>query len=279
MKNPSFEIMLLLIISILSITLDSLVSLTILALVSFLWFLFSHPTRKQILFFSILVLSSVWGITFSQALFYPSTQKSVLFVILSEETPILGDFTGGLAIYSEGLIHGAFQSLRFIATISAGFAVSLCVGPTTLIRGLNYFRVPTHLAFTAATVFRFIPLTLEESTTALRAQRMRGLRIFGKCGLNLFTTLFKLSKPIIAASIRRSETITFSMLSRAYNPNIKQPKIELPKIEKKEKIFIISLCSITGFIIFAKILLMLHTNGLFSYSYFGIFYRITSKLL
>ncbi len=271
--------MFLLIISILSITLDSLVSLTILSLGSFSWFLFSHPTKKQILFFSILVLSSVWGIIFSQALFYPSTQKTVLFVLLSDRTPILGSFTGGVAVYSEGLIFGAFQSLRFIATISAGFAVSLCVDPTTLIRGLSSFRIPTHLAFTVATVFRFIPLTLEESMTALRAQRMRGLRVFSKCGLNIFITLFKLSKPVIAASIRRSETITFSMLSRAYNPNKKQPNIELAQIGKRQKIFIVFLWSITGLIICLKILLLLHINGLFSFSFFDFFYQTTSKLL
>ena len=278
-KNPKFEIILLLIISILSITLDSLISLAILSLSSFLWFLFSHPTRKQIFFFSILVISSIWGIIFSQALFYPSTKKTILFVLLSKETPILGNFTGGVVFYLEGLIYGAFQSLRFIATISAGFAVSLCVDPTTLIRGLNSFRIPTHLSFTVATVFRFIPLTLEEFMTALRAQRMRGLRVFGKCGLNIFMTLFKLSKPVIAASIRRSETITFSMLSRAYNPNVKQTNIELLKMGRREKRLIISLCTITGLIICSKILLILHTNKLFSFSSFEFFYRITSKYL
>ena len=61
---------------------------------------------------AILLLLGLWGSMFSQALFFAQTPRTPLFVIIEPTMPVLGQITGGLYIYREGVIYGAVQGLR-----------------------------------------------------------------------------------------------------------------------------------------------------------------------
>jgi energy-coupling factor transport system permease protein len=72
---------------------------------------------------SLLLLLGLWGSMFSQALFFAQTPRTPVMVLLEPGAGILGSFTGGIAVYREGILYGAVQGLRSAIMLTAGLLV------------------------------------------------------------------------------------------------------------------------------------------------------------
>ena len=109
--------------------LDGRTKLLILFLVAVLAIVVDNPRTLFLLFTATLLLhlsartsiykwQVLWGSMFSQALFFAQTPRTPLFVIIEPTMPVLGQITGGLYIYREGVIYGAVQGLRSAMMLS-----------------------------------------------------------------------------------------------------------------------------------------------------------------
>lgn len=257
-SDPRFQLGFLIFIGLLAILLDGVLSLALLAAAGLSRALLSRPTLRQFLILLFLIFFSVWGFMFSQGLFYRGIPRTILAVIIPPGAPIIGPLTGGLSISYEGVLYGASQSLRIVATLSAGLAVGWSADPARLLAGMTALRMPHALAFCITTAVRFLPLTFEEAHTALRAQRMRGLRPYRRP----LQTLLRIAKPVLAASIRRSETIAHAAASRGYQPDLRRSSLRPLRMSFAEKSMLAALGAVFLFILAAKMLYFLYESGL-----------------
>jgi len=129
-------------------------------------------------------LLTVWGTMLSQALFYASVPRTVLFELIPRDCPVLGDVTGGLTVTREGLVYGAVQSMRIVTMIGLGLLVCWTTDAGSFLAALVRLRVPYGVAF-------------------------RGwLRPWG------WVSVFK---PVFANAIRRSRALALSVASRGFD--------------------------------------------------------------
>jgi energy-coupling factor transport system permease protein len=139
-----------------------------------------------------------------------------LFWAGAPRTPWLA--VGPVVVWREGVVHGAVQSLRFVATTLAGAALALSTPPDRLASGLVALRVPGGAAFLATTALRFVPLALEEWRTVRRARARRGAAVAAwRLDLRLVAEAAML-RPVIARAIRRSVVLAESLELRGFDP-------------------------------------------------------------
>lgn len=163
----------------------------------------------------------VWSTMLSQGFFYAAKTRTVLLTII----PSSGggdDYFAGVALTQEGLLYGAVQSMRFVATALAGLTASLSTGPERMLAALAWFRVPTALAFMTATALRFLPLLVEEVALVRQARRFRGYRFrWYQLPQEIGYLL-----PVIAGALRKAETLAESVTSRGFDP--RRPRTQYP---------------------------------------------------
>ncbi|MDA1001290.1 MAG: energy-coupling factor transporter transmembrane component T [bacterium] len=273
--DPRFQVVFLIFIGLFSVLLDGELSLALLAAAGLSCALLSRPTAKQLLILFLLIFFSVWGFMFSQGFFYRGAPRTTLAVIIPPETPFIGPLTGGLALSYEGVRYGASQSLRIIATLSAGLAVGWSADPARLLAGLTALRMPHALAFCITTAVRFLPLTFEETHTALRAQRMRGLRPHRRP----LQTLIRIARPVLAAAIRRSETVAHAAASRGYRPDRQRSNLQPLRMSLAEKSMLAALGAAFLFILAVKTLYFLYESGLSYFPALQGLYQFTREVL
>lgn len=163
----------------------------------------------------------VWSTMLSQGFFYAAKTRTVLLTII----PSSGggdDYFAGVALTQEGLLYGAVQSMRFVATALAGLTASLSTGPERMLAALAWFRVPTALAFMTATALRFLPLLVEEVALVRQARRYRGYRF--RCYRVPQEIGYLL--PVIAGALRKAETLAESVTARGFDP--RRPRTQFP---------------------------------------------------
>ncbi len=278
-RDPRFQAAVLFSMGVLSVTLDSVVSLGALAAAGLAWALATRPSLRRLLLLVAALGFAVWGLMFSQALFYRSLPRTILFVLISPEAPIVGALTGGVAIYYEGIFHGAVQSLRLIATLSAGLAVAWTFEPSALLASFSALRLPHTLAFCATAAVRFLPVTAEEAQIALRAQRMRGLRLGGGGGFNAVRALAAITRPVLAASIRRAEMAALAAASRAYDPERRRTSLSPLSMTRWEKFVLLGTVLLTASVVAAKTLYLLYAAGLYHHPLLSQLYTFTREIL
>ena len=278
-RDPRFKLVMLLYLGVLAVTLDAIPALAALAGAGFACALAARPSARQFFLLALLLTSTVWGLMFSQALFYHTAPRTVLFVVFPPDFPLLGPLTGGLAAYREGIAHGAAQSLRLIATISAGLAFAWTTEPNRIYAGISALRLPHSLAFCAATALRFIPVTALEAQHALRAQRMRGLRLAGRGGLNAPRALLAVTRPVIVASIRRAETVALAAASRAYDPGRERTTLRPLAMTAGEKTLLLASGGLLLLAVLAKVLYLLYATGISYHPALLPLYALTPEIL
>lgn len=155
----------------------------------------------------------VWSTMLSQGFFYVGKPRTVFLTIIPPSGAGYDHFAG-VALTKEGLLYGAVQSLRFVATALAGLTASLSTGPERMLAALSWFRVPTSLAFMTTTALRFLPLLVEEVALVRQARRYRGYRFrWYKLPQEIGFLL-----PVIAGALRKAETLAESVTSRGFDP-------------------------------------------------------------
>ena len=150
------------------------------------------------------LLGMVWGTVLSQGLFYDELPRLPLLEL------------GPLTLWREGVFWGAVQSLRFVAPLLAGMAVTVSTPPDRLHAALLRLRVPFGVAFLAATALRTVPQTARVVLEVRRARARRGRPAWKRspwAWLRLEVALFR---PVVAESLRRARTLAESLDSRGF---------------------------------------------------------------
>jgi energy-coupling factor transport system permease protein len=179
-------------------------------------------SRGWVLIAGLLALIA-WTTTLTQGFFYPPMSPSSARWTLVD--PIdFGDWRfPGLAVTAEGLAHGAVQSLRLLATALAGLSLCLSTSPERILAALVRLRLPASLAFMTMAALRFLPLVIDEVRIVRQARRLRGyrFRLLGLAGdrLGSYRSELLLLLPVVAASLRRAESLAESVTARGFDPS------------------------------------------------------------
>lgn len=87
--------------------------------------------------------------------------------------PVLGQITGGLYVYREGVIYGAVQGLRSATMLTLGLFVCWTSDPRQLLKALMAWRLSPQIAFMLVTAIRFLPVLAAEAGEVIIALRLR----------------------------------------------------------------------------------------------------------
>lgn len=199
--------------SLLVVLAGSLTLLGGLAIAGLLIFVLSYPRRPQRRLAFITCALLVWGMMFSQALFYSRSPRYALIVICEPNWL----FTDGLKVYVQGIRHGAIQSLRVVAVMLTGYAVCFSTEPDRFLRGLRAAGVPFSLAFMAVSAVRFIPVVAQEFHTARLAMRLKGYRPFRNGVRDTIASEIAGLRPVLVGAIRRSQQVALSIVTRGFS--------------------------------------------------------------
>jgi energy-coupling factor transport system permease protein len=209
---------------------------------------------------SLLLLLGLWGSMFSQALFFAQTPRTPVMVLLEPGAGILGSFTGGIAVYREGILYGAVQGLRSAIMLTAGLLVCWTSDPRQLLKALVAWRLSPQIAFMLVTAVRFLPVLAAEAGEILIALRLRSGTEMGR--KSVIRHLPYIAKPLLARCLRRSQTLALSVTSRGvFLSKVK----EFDVWEKTEKVSCLFLTAAVIFVLFSKLLYLLSEQGY----YFG----------
>lgn len=117
--------------------------------------------------------------------------------------------------HTELIIEKIFLSLRVVFQLAAisesVFIVMKLVSPLEIVKSLNF--LPKTLQILLSMTFYFIPMLMKEYETIRAIQSVRGL------GLTLFSRVFFpifVVIPLLHRVFQRTETITYTVLSRGY---------------------------------------------------------------
>ena len=279
--EPRTKILIMLISGCLVILLDSPNALLACFLGSLSLIAFSRPTLRQIRLLLIFLFFTTWGLLYSQAIFYNEFPRTVLLTLVPAELPVIGEATGGIRIYREGLFHGIVQSLRFNTTLVIGFFIVWSTQPRDLLLALVRLRVPGTLAFMVTTALHFIPMIANETAAVIRSQRLRGFRYLR---FNLRATIrgiLNSFRPILAGNIRRATRLGESVESRGFSSDTVMHRTSLRTLKMGPWDFsllaLLSLCLIG--ICCLKILYFCYLNGIYYQSWLRGVYTFTREVL
>jgi len=217
----------------------------------------------------------VWGAMLSQGLFYSRFPRTVLVEIW----PSGRLFREGLNIYTEGIQHGLFQSLRLKAVMLTGYAICFTTQPDAFFRGLTAMRVPFALSFMAVTAIRFIPVVAQEFSTVRRAMRLKGYRPFRNGIRDTLLTEVAGLRPILAGTIRRSEEVAVSIVTRGFAFGAPRTSLREQRIRPRGWALLVALATVTLSAALCKTLFWLYQQEVYYHSSLRWAYRIAREWL
>ncbi len=279
--EPRTKILVMMICGCLVILLDSPSALFVCFVTCILLFTFSRPTLRQIRLLLIFLFFTTWGLIYSQSIFYSEFPRTVLFTLVPIEFPIIGELTGDIIVYREGVFHGIIQSLRFNTTLVIGCYIVWTTQTRDLLMALLKLRIPSALAFMVTTALKFIPSITNETAAIIRSQRLRGFRYFR---LNLFASVFGIInsfRPILAGIIRRATHLGDSVESRGFSTKITANRTSLLTLRLRvwdySILTVLSLCLIS--VIGLKLVYFCYENGIYYAPWLRYVYTFTREIL
>lgn len=217
-------------ISILAVLAESLVLLSSLALLGAAIFFLGRPNRSQVRFVLLFAALLVWGLMFSQSIFYNQFPRDALVTIF--EPNLL--FREGLEIYVQGIHHGAIQSFRMLAVCLTGFAICFSTEADQFLRGLVAVKVPYSLSFMAVSAIQFAPVAVDELRQIRCAMRLKGYRPLARGARQTVRTEIGGLRAVLAGTIRRSEEKALSILTRGFDIDGTRTSLVDDKLSAKE---------------------------------------------
>ncbi len=211
--SPLTRLILLISVNILAISLDKVENLVFLTLASLGVWASTRPDIRKVKFTLMIVLPVMWSIVLMQGLFYRGEPKTVLLVIIPQSTPILGQLTGGVYLYYQGLIYGLIQSLRLVSAVLVGLAVAWSTTESELIKTLR--AGSKKLAVAVGIAIRSLDVVSSELNIAMLNTRLTSKKA-------LFLRIERIIKPLVVQVLRRSYIMTLALLSRGFNPDSKE---------------------------------------------------------
>lgn len=252
--DPRVKIIGLLCISVYAVMLENTAPLIILFSVSWILACIERVEWSKLRLLLFLVVLTVWGTMFSQSIFYFEEPRTVLLNLVNAETPLIGKWTGDISIYREGFRYGAVQSLRFASMMTFGFLFCWSTDTGKMLSGMLQLRVPYVLAFMTVTAIRFIPAIMDEFATVILAMRMRGGRVLSFNPARLLGNWLKLIRPVFINCYRRSNILSLSIQSRAFQPSAARSTAESRQLGMGEKALLSVILLSTTVLVVLKIL-------------------------
>lgn len=208
------KLLVLFLVAVLAIVIDNPRTLFLLFTASLLLHLFARTSVYKWQVLAILLLLGLWGSMFSQALFFAQTPRTPLIVLIEPSMPVLGQITGGLSVYREGVIYGAVQGLRSSILLTLGLFVCWTSDPRQLLKALISWRLSPQIAFMLVTAIRFLPVLAAEAGEVIIALRLRSDTQVGR--KSVIRHLPYIAKPLLARCLRRAQTLALSVVSRGF---------------------------------------------------------------
>jgi len=201
-----------------------------------------------VLLLSIITIRIVWKIPFRSI--KPIISISLLVLILhilftSGENYILKPFFG-FSLKLDGLFSGLTIVCRLAALMLLLPILTETASVQKIAQGLVYFCINYRAAFIITTAFNLIPVFREESRAIMDAQKLRGSASFEKghffAKLKAYPALVV---PLVLGAMRKAQSASAAMDSRAFGAFKKRTWLEKPVIKAHDYLFL------AGFLIFS----------------------------
>ena len=264
--NGRTKLLVLFLFAILMITVDNPRTLFVLFSFTLLLHIAARTSIYKWKVLAVLLLLGLWGSMFSQALFYAQTPRSPLFVIISPEAGILGQLTGGLYVYREGILYGAVQGLRSASMLTLGLLVCWTSDPRQLLQAMLAWRLSPQLAFMLVTAIRFLPVLAAETGEIITALQLRSDSQRGRTAV--LRHLPYIAKPLLARCLRRAQTLALSVVSRGFFRAEARKRKEVWALSERSAC--VALAVLVVAVVSSKLLYLLSEQGF----YFGVFRQI-----
>lgn len=264
--NGRTKLLVLFLFAILMITVDNPRTLFVLFSFTLLLHIVARTSIYKWKVLAVLLLLGLWGSMFSQALFYAQTPRSPLFVIISPEVGILGQLTGGLYVYREGILYGAVQGLRSASMLTLGLFVCWTSDPRQLLQAMLAWRLSPQLAFMLVTAIRFLPVLAAETGEIITALQLRSDSQRGRTAV--LRHLPYIAKPLLARCLRRAQTLALSVVSRGFFLAGARKRKEVWALSERSACAALAVLVVA--VVSSKLLYLLSEQGF----YFGVFRQI-----
>lgn len=264
--NGRTKLLVLFLFAILMITVDNPRTLFVLFSFTLLLHIVARTSIYKWKVLAVLLLLGLWGSMFSQALFYAQTPRSPLFVIISPEAGILGQLTGGLYVYREGILYGAVQGLRSASMLTLGLLVCWTSDPRQLLQAMLAWRLSPQLAFMLVTAIRFLPVLAAETGEIITALQLRSDSQRGRTAV--LRHLPYIAKPLLARCLRRAQTLALSVVSRGFFIAGARKRKEVWALSERSACAALAVLVVA--VVSSKLLYLLSEQGF----YFGVFRQI-----
>lgn len=264
--NGRTKLIVLFLFAILMITVDNPRTLFLLFTLTLVLHIAARTSIYKWKVLAILLMLGLWGSMFSQALFYAQTPRSPLFVLIAPEMPYLGQLTGGLYIYREGILYGAVQGLRSASMLCLGLLVCWTSDPRQLLQALLAWRLSPQLAFMLVTAIRFLPVLAAETGEVITALQLRSDTQSGRTAV--LRHLPYIAKPLLARCLRRAQTLALSVVSRGFFLAGARQRSQVWAV--RERLSCALLLVLVIAVVSSKIIYLLSEQGF----YFGVFRQL-----
>ena len=264
--NGRTKLLVLFLFAILMITVDNPRTLFVLFSFTLLLHIVARTSIYKWKVLAVLLLLGLWGSMFSQALFYAQTPRSPLFVIISPEAGILGQLTGGLYVYREGILYGAVQGLRSASMLTLGLLVCWTSDPRQLLQAMLAWRLSPQLAFMLVTAIRFLPVLAAETGEIITALQLRSDSQRGRTAV--LRHMPYIAKPLLARCLRRAQTLALSVVSRGFFLAGARKRKEVWALSERSACAALAVLVVA--VVSSKLIYLLSEQGF----YFGVFRQI-----
>lgn len=264
--NGRTKLLVLFLFAILMITVDNPRTLFVLFSFTLLLHIVARTSIYKWKVLAVLLLLGLWGSMFSQALFYAQTPRSPLFVIISPEAGIIGQLTGGLYVYREGILYGAVQGLRSASMLTLGLLVCWTSDPRQLLQAMLAWRLSPQLAFILVTAIRFLPVLAAETGEIITALQLRSDSQRGRTAV--LRHLPYIAKPLLARCLRRAQTLALSVVSRGFFLAGARKRKEVWALSERSACAALAVLVVA--VVSSKLIYLLSEQGF----YFGVFRQI-----
>lgn len=201
--NPALKFLIFFIITILTIFIHSLTTLCALASCALLLYLLFSPIKWR------------WRLTLLLPLILLSFTSGITVILFGVGDDVLFQFWWW-RISSESILNGSVIMLRTLYFSLLGLSFATTTNPVLFFYALmQQFRIPTFIAYSFLTVFRLLPIMLEEFTILTKAMRVRGMH--KQRGLaRIVAKLKRYSITMLSQSIRRAFKISVAMSAKKF---------------------------------------------------------------
>ena len=207
-----------------------------------------------------LALASTWGTMLSQGLFYRAVPRTPL---LAFTLPwLIGSTTAPrIVIWREGVVYGMVQALRFNTMTLFGLALCWRLQPQNLLLALRKLRLPYPAAFMSVAALRFLPMLIEESRNAVRAQDLRGGRFPILVPYRWPSAVQRYTRPVIVRTIRAAGTLALAVQSRAFDPSAPRSEYQRIAFGRRDIVALWTLLAALTVLLAAKTATWLYVHG------------------